>query len=228
MYTEILSISFSRRNKWLQRRQKETVRQRPWRTRRYRQSLSISRQRQRQRRKLWLCLRGRRYRAWYHLAFLHDRRGVISIVSHGLRRRRYRTWDLLAFLHGFVGDVRIVSHGLRRQRYRTWVRLVFLHDLLGDVRIVSHGLPTGASPFLWSNIRTRPVNKQHFHGTIRPLLLHVYTGLTPTRCIPPFVCMSLCVIMFTKYVTPLGLLSCGNHCCTAQLYPFKYFDWRDQ
>ena len=76
------------------------------------------------------------------------------------------------------GDVRIVSHGLRRRRYRAWVLLAFLHDLLGDVRIVSHGLPLCATPFLPFNNHTRPVNKQHFHGSLHLLPLRVYTGLT--------------------------------------------------
>ena len=51
-------------------------------------------------------------------------------------------------------------------------------DEFGDVRIVSHGLPLGATPFLSFNTRTRPVNKQHFHGSIRTIPLRVCTGLT--------------------------------------------------
>jgi len=72
----------------------------------------------------------------------------------------------------------MVSHGLRSRRYGPWVLLVSPDDLLGDTRIVSHGLPLCATPFLTFNSSTGPVNKQHFHGTLRTLLLQFCMGLT--------------------------------------------------
>jgi len=60
--------------------------------------------------------------------------------------------------------------------YRAWVLLAFFPGLLGVVIIVCHGLPLCATLSLSFNTRTRPVNKQQFHGTLRPLLLPCLRG----------------------------------------------------